>query len=125
MHHRTNPAVILGLLLAVPALIAPTLIAPTLAAPAPAPTPKTMVLRSVTVTVPGSDRTFPGGQAAAAANANCLICHSAGMVLNQPALTKAAWEAEVRKMIAVYKAPIQESAIAPIVAYLAQIKGTN
>jgi hypothetical protein len=46
-------------------------------------------------------------------------------VLNQPALTKAAWEAEVRKMITVYKAPIPDSAVAPIVAYLAQIRGAN
>jgi hypothetical protein len=54
-----------------------------------------------------------------------VICHSAGMVLNQPPLTKAAWEAEVRKMINVYKAPIADASVAPIVAYLAQIRGAN
>ena len=47
------------------------------------------------------------------------------MVLNQPALPKATWEAEVRKMINVYKAPIDEADVASIVAYLAKYKGQN
>ena len=34
-----------------------------------------------------------------------LACHPVGMVLNQPALSKQAWTAEV-KMINVYKAPV-------------------
>jgi mono/diheme cytochrome c family protein len=82
-------------------------------------------LKSETVVLPASTRIFPGGAAAAPVSANCVICHSAGMVLNQPPLTKAAWEAEVRKMINVYKAPIADASVAPIVAYLAQIKGAN
>jgi mono/diheme cytochrome c family protein len=82
-------------------------------------------LKSETVTLPTSTRIFPGGAAADPVSTNCVICHSPGMVLNQPPLTKAAWEAEVRKMINVYKAPIQDAAIAPIVAYLVQIKGAN
>jgi mono/diheme cytochrome c family protein len=82
-------------------------------------------LKSETVTLPTSTRTFPGGSAADPVSANCVICHSPGMVLNQPPLTQAAWEAEVRKMINVYKAPIPDAAIAPIVAYLMQIKGAN
>ncbi len=82
-------------------------------------------LKSQTVVLPASTRTFPGGAAADPVNTNCVECHSPGMVLNQPPLTKAAWEAEVRKMINVYKAPIQDAAVAPIVAYLAQIKGAN
>jgi len=82
-------------------------------------------LRSVSVDLPISQRKFPGGPEAAPANTNCLTCHSAGMVLNQPSLPKATWEAEVKKMIAVYKAPIAEQDIVPIVAYLAATKGTN
>jgi mono/diheme cytochrome c family protein len=82
-------------------------------------------LKSETVTLPTSTRSFPGGAAADPVSANCVICHSAGMVLNQPPLSKAAWEAEVRKMINVYKAPIPDADVAPIVAYLMQIKGAN
>jgi hypothetical protein len=32
--------------------------------------------------------------------------HSADVVLNQPALSKSAWTAELNKMIDVYKAPV-------------------
>jgi mono/diheme cytochrome c family protein len=83
------------------------------------------VFKSVSVDLPAGDREFPGGAAADALNNNCLACHSAGMVLNQPNLPKAAWEAVVHKMINVYKAPIEDADIAPIVAYLAQTKGSK
>jgi cytochrome c553 len=82
-------------------------------------------LKSVNVDLPAGDSQFPGGAEAEAANNNCLACHSADMVLNQAAFPKATWEAEVRKMINAYKAPIDEADVAPIVSYLAKIKGTN
>ncbi|MBN8904810.1 MAG: hypothetical protein J0H57_27665 [Rhodospirillales bacterium] len=47
------------------------------------------------------------------------------MVLNQPLLSKAAWDAEVHKMIQVYKAPVNADDIPAIVAYLAANKGTK
>ena len=47
------------------------------------------------------------------------------MVLNQPALSKSAWQAEVNKMIQVYKAPVDEKDAAGVVDYLARIKGQN
>jgi cytochrome c5 len=82
-------------------------------------------LKSETVELPASNRTFPSGPGVETVSASCVICHSPGMVLNQPALTRAAWEAEVRKMINVYKAPIPDADVAPIIAYLAQIKAAN
>ena len=51
-------------------------------------------------------------------NANCASCHSASMVLNQPALTEAQWTEEVGKMRNVYKAPVAESDVPAIIAYL-------
>ncbi|WP_426438747.1 hypothetical protein [Bradyrhizobium genosp. P] len=68
---------------------------------------------------------FPGGAAADAINNNCLACHSADMVLNQPALPKATWEAEVHKMISAYKAPVGEADVPAIVDYLASTKGAK
>jgi hypothetical protein len=59
------------------------------------------------------------------ANDNCLACHSAGMVLNQPALPKSVWEAEVDKMREAYKAPIDAKDVDAIVGYLVSIKGAN
>ena len=82
-------------------------------------------LKSVKVEFPSDDKQFPGGAEADAINNNCLSCHSAEMVLDQPPLPKATWEAEVHKMISAYKAPIDDADVAPIVAYLAKTKGTN
>lgn len=83
------------------------------------------VLKSVSVDLPPGDRMFPGGGAADAINNNCVACHSAGMVLNQPNLPKATWEAEVQKMISVYKAPIEDADVPAIVAYLVRTKGAK
>jgi hypothetical protein len=84
-----------------------------------------LVLRSVKVDLPFGDRTFPNGPGVDAINNNCLACHSAGMVLNQPALPKAQWQAEVEKMLNTYKAPIDPKDVDTIVGYLAATKGTN
>jgi hypothetical protein len=80
-------------------------------------------LKSVKIDLPDSDRMFPEGPGADAVNNNCLACHSAGMVLNQPALSKQAWAAEVTKMINTYKAPVAAEDVGPIVEYLTGLKG--
>jgi hypothetical protein len=100
------------------------------ALPTPAPTsapisanePRTFRLKSVSVELPTSEVAFPGANAEAI-NANCLSCHSAGMVLTQPALAAAVWAGEVDKMIHAYKAPIGEGEVPAIVEYLKQAKG--
>jgi len=50
---------------------------------------------------------------------------SAGMVLNQPALSKMQWRAEVDKMRTAYKAPIDRKDVDAIVDYLAALKGAK
>jgi cytochrome c5 len=82
-----------------------------------------LVLKSTSVTLPDNSAMFPPGPGADVANANCLSCHSLGMVMNQPVMSKAAWEAEVNKMRNVYKAPVQASDVAAITDYLVSIKG--
>jgi hypothetical protein len=79
-------------------------------------------LKSVKIDLPDSDRMFPG-PGSEAINNNCLACHSAGMVLNQPALSKQAWTAEVNKMIHVYRAPVAPEDVGAIVEYLTGLKG--
>ena len=50
----------------------------------------------------------------------CAKCHSADYISTQPSgKGKAFWEAEVQKMIKVYKAPIGEDDAAVIANYLA------
>src|SRR5260370_40943394 len=83
------------------------------------------VFKSVTVDLPVGDRAFPGGAAADAINNNCLASHSAGMALNQPALPKTQWDAEVIKMHTPYKAPIDPKDVEAILDYLVSIKGVK
>jgi len=45
-------------------------------------------ITSTNVELPPGDALFPGGSSADAINRNCLACHSADMVLNQPALSR-------------------------------------
>src|ERR1700730_3230065 len=90
-------------------------------APISGRTESLVTLKSVTVDLPDSERTF-AGPGSDAVNNNCLACHSAGMVLNQPVLAKSVWQVEVTKMIQNYKAPVSEEDVAAIVDYLARMK---
>jgi mono/diheme cytochrome c family protein len=94
-------------------------------APFVARTATALELKSVNIDLPDSDKMFPEGQGADAINNNCLACHSADMVLNQPALPKQAWAAEVNKMINNYKAPIAPEDVGAIVDYLTALKGAK
>jgi cytochrome c5 len=98
---------------------------PVAAAAQSAPPPSTVsvggvTLRSVSVDNPDSDRTF-AGPGADVVNNNCLTCHSAGMVLTQPRLPRAVWQAEVEKMRNTYKAPVDAEGVPAIVDYLANL----
>jgi hypothetical protein len=82
-------------------------------------------LKSVSVDLPPGDDMFPNGPGADAINNNCLACHSADMVLNQPALSKAQWEAQVNLMRTAYKAPIDPKDVDAIRDYLVSIKSVK
>ncbi|WP_298294141.1 cytochrome c [Thiomonas sp.] len=83
-----------------------------------------LTLKTQTVELPTSTRVFPGDSAGAkAANTYCLMCHSAGMVMNQPDLPKATWLVEVNKMKNAFKAPIPDDQVSVIADYLDSIKG--
>ena len=88
-------------------------------------TAQALTLKSVDVTLPDSDRKLPDGPGLAAVQGNCISCHTPGMILTQPALPKAAWEAEVAKMRNVYKARVSEKDVPDIVTYLTAVKGTK
>jgi hypothetical protein len=87
--------------------------------------PAVVALKSLGVTLPNTGATFPPGPGVEAADNNCLSCHSVEMVMNQPALPKAAWQAEVAKMRNVFKAPIADSDVPAIVQYLTAINGAK
>src|SRR5258708_8493913 len=77
-------------------------------------------LKSVRVDLPDEERMFTG-PGADAINNNCLACHSAGMVLDQPALSRETWTAEVNKMITPYKAPLAPLHVPAIIDYLTRL----
>lgn len=80
-----------------------------------------VALHSVSVSFPRSDSTFPGA-GAEAINNDCLICHSAGMVLDQATLSRAEWQNIVDQMRNDFKAPFAAGDTAAIVDYLANLK---
>jgi cytochrome c5 len=82
-------------------------------------------LKSLKLDVPTSDAMFPAGPGSEAINNNCLACHSADHVLNQPSLSREAWQEVVDKMIRAYKAPVGPDDAKAIVDYLARTKGTS
>jgi cytochrome c553 len=102
---------------------------PALAADAPpvAPAPSIVTgggvtLHSVDVSFPDSDSTFPGGAGADAINNDCLICHSAGMVLDQATLSRTGWQGIVNQMHNDFKAPFAAQDGPAIVDYLVNLK---
>ena len=79
-------------------------------------------LKSVTADLPFGDRMFQDAPGSDLVNGNCLACHSADMVLNQPAMSKAQWRSEVEKMRTAYRAPIDPKDIDAMVDYLVRLR---
>jgi mono/diheme cytochrome c family protein len=77
----------------------------------------------VKVELPVSDEPFPPGIGADIASSQCLICHSAGMVLTQPPLKKDEWRAEIMKMRSAYGAPVPDDQVDGLSEYLKSIDG--
>jgi mono/diheme cytochrome c family protein len=77
----------------------------------------------VSVELPTSDTPFPPGSGADIASGQCLICHSAGMVLRQPPLTQDEWVGEINKMRSAYGAPLPAGQIEALAKYLFSING--
>jgi mono/diheme cytochrome c family protein len=101
-------------------LLAWTLFASSSAAAGPGPE---KLVSPPEVDLPFGDADFPKGPGSQAISDNCVACHSADHVLNQPSLSKENWEEVVHKMVRSYKAPISAEEQEKIVDYLASTKG--
>ena len=77
----------------------------------------------VKVDLPVSNEIFPSGPGSDVADSQCLICHSAGMVLRQPPLTKEEWRSEIQKMRAAYGALLPADQVDSLSDYLQRIDG--
>lgn len=78
----------------------------------------TFAFSNTSVELPADTVGLPPGPHVELATQNCTACHSADMILNQPRLKRAQWEANVEKMVKVYKAPIETKDVPQIVDYL-------
>jgi mono/diheme cytochrome c family protein len=79
----------------------------------------------VEVELPTSPTLFPAGNGADIANGQCLICHSAGMVLRQPPLTQDEWRSEVNKMRNAFGALLPADQVDALARYLYSIDGSR
>ncbi|KWB75325.1 c-type cytochrome [Burkholderia ubonensis] len=75
------------------------------------------------VSLPSGNTSFPPGKGSEIANAQCVMCHSPGMVLRQPAMTKIEWKATIMKMRNAFGAPIPLEQVDDLARYLRSING--
>lgn len=54
--------------------------------------------------------------------ANCTACHSPSTMLQQPQVSREKWESQVKKMVEVYKAPVDPAAIPAIIDYMLAVQ---
>jgi hypothetical protein len=76
----------------------------------------------VSVELPTNETPFPPGRGAEL-TPQCLICHSADMVLHQPPLTPGEWVGEINKMRNAFGAPLPADQIEDLARYLCSING--
>jgi hypothetical protein len=68
---------------------------------------------------------FPEHEGKAEFMSYCTMCHSLKYISMQPDFSRKTWDAEVTKMIAKYKAPIDTAVGKKIVDYLVAVKGKS
>lgn len=75
----------------------------------------------VTIDLPEPEQSLKAGDGQDAAANNCQSCHSLDYITTQPSRKGAPfWDAEVKKMIQVFGAPISDDDAKTISAYLAR-----
>lgn len=78
--------------------------------------------QDASITLPDDPVELPEGPGRQAVIENCTACHSTSTMLQQPDLPREKWEAEVAKMIKLYKAPVDPAAVPQIVDYMVAVQ---
>lgn len=81
-----------------------------------------VAFEDASITLPDDKVVLPEGPGRDAVLENCSACHSPSMLLQQPKVPRAKWEAIVGKMRKVYKAPIDDTAAAQVVDYMLAVQ---
>jgi hypothetical protein len=76
-----------------------------------------------TIVLPHQEPELPPGSHREQARASCTVCHSPRLLLTQPPLSRDQWTGVVKKMVAVYGAPITLEEEPRIVEYLTEVHG--
>ena len=92
------------------------------AAPAAPVTRAGVTPTSLSLTLAASDRAYPADPHGEAVDRTCLSCHSAGMALTQPRLSRAEWQGEVDRMVKVHEAQLDPADATLTVACLAALE---
>jgi hypothetical protein len=87
--------------------------------------PPAMAGQTAMIELPPGDDVLPDRLGAEAVDRNCLSCHSTETILNQPALSRDIWKAEIDKMRASFNAQISPDSDEAILAYLTSINGVR
>ena len=66
---------------------------------------------------------LPAGPNFALYKTSCLGCHTSSYVIKTPKSPRSYWEMEVKKMVDLYNAPINEQDQKSIVDYLVSVRG--
>jgi mono/diheme cytochrome c family protein len=72
----------------------------------------------VSITLPEDHDSYRPGPNLEAVTTYCAICHAPDYVYMQPPLTRAQWEAEVKKMKAVFGCPLPDELVGQMTDYL-------
>lgn len=81
-----------------------------------------VAFEDASITLPEDPVVLPEGPGRDAVLENCSACHSPSMLMQQPKVPRAKWEAIVSKMRKVYKAPVDDAAAAQVVDYMLAVQ---
>jgi len=77
------------------------------------------------ITLPDDPLDLPDLPGRDAVIANCTACHSPSTMLQQPKVSREKWESQVKKMVEIYKAPIDPDAVPAIVDYMVAVQAAG
>ena len=78
-----------------------------------------------TLRLPEENVVMPEGPGRGMLLTACVVCHTPRYVLDQPGLSRKAWQAEIDKMRSAYGAPISDADAPAILEYLVAVRGSG
>ena len=79
--------------------------------------------KSITLPPDNGMATLREGPGVEVVRANCVACHSTDYIVRQPHASAQQWTAEVKKMVTVFGAPVDDADAKVIAGYLASAYG--